>query len=405
MIIQSALVKGWLTTGGKSRAARILAGELTLLSVAGPAAFRTRWRIQATEGRLDAARSELYRSYWLAAAQTLGADVCTNSDGSLDISLDGHRTTVWDSSVELDDPVSLRLALNKPTTQARLAASQVPTPEQLVCEQHEFDRARRFLETNGDCTVKPAGAGRGSGVTCGVKTPRDLALAFAFALRWGTLVVIERHISGSEYRMLVLDGKVVSVVRRGPPSVLGDGASTVGQLVVADNTRRVTAPDQHGLYPITIDLDMILTLRRAGLTLRSVLADQQHAVVKTAVNENGPGDNEIVVPSAHLEQAAVSAARAVHLRYAAVEIITPNDNQGFDLSNGAVIEVNGAPGLHFHYQVSNPKGRDAVAVVVLRRLLGQDASVAPPWVAGDPGDPDPQTTASGAETAEGIHPA
>jgi cyanophycin synthetase len=383
VIIQSALVKRWLMTGAKSRATRMLAGELTLLSVAGPVAFQTRWRGQATEGRLDAARSELYRSYWLAAAEMLGADVSTTGDGPLDISLEGRRTTVWEFLVQLDDPVSVRLALNKPTARARLAASHVPTPEQLVCEQHEFNRAQRFLETVGACTVKPAGTGRGSGVTCGVTTPRDLALAFAFALRWGNVVVLERHISGSEYRMLVLDGEVVSVVRRCPPSVLGDGSSTVGQLVAAENKRRAAAPDRHGLYPITIDLDMIFTLRRAGLSLRSILGDGQHAVVKTAVNENGPHDNEIVAPSAILERAAVSAARAVHLRYAAVEIITPDPNQEFEVSGGAVIEVNGTPGLHYHYQVSNPEGHDPVAVVVLSRLLGRDASASPPCAAGD----------------------
>jgi len=373
MKLQSALVARWLATGDKSRAARILAGELTLLSVAGTSAFQSRWRGQATEGRLDSARSELYRSYWLAAAQALGADVTTAPDGSLDIFLGSRRTTVWDSSVELDDPVSIRLALNKPTARARLAASSVATAEQLVCTQHQLHQAQSFLESVGRCTVKPAGAGRGSGVTCGVTTPRDLALAFAFALRWGNSVVLERHISGSEYRLLVLDNRVVSVVRRRPPSVTGDGSATVGQLVKAENARRIRAPDRHGLYPITIDLDLVFTLRRSGLSLRSVLGHGEHAVVKTAVNENGPADNELVVPSIPLRRAAVAAAQAVHLRYAAVEVITTDECHELEESGGAVIEVNGTPGLHFHYQVINPKEHESVAVVVLSRLLGVDS--------------------------------
>lgn len=373
MMIQSALVARWLASGDKSRAARILAGELTLLLVAGPSAFQTRWRGQATEGDIAAARSDLYRSYWLAAAQRLGAEVAAGDGGSLDISLRSRRTTVWDSSVELDDPVSIRLALNKPTARARLDASKVATAEQLVCAQHELHRAHSFLETVGGCTVKPAGAGRGSGVTCGVTTARDLTLAFAFALRWGNSVVLERHISGSEYRLLVLDGEVVSVVRRRPPSVTGDGAATIAKLVKVENARRSTAPDRYGLYPMTIDLDLVFTLRRAGLSLRSVLGNGEHVDVKTAVNENGPNDNELVKPSIPLQRAAVAAAQAVHLRYAAVEIITADENRELERSVGAVIEVNGTPGLHFHHQVSNPEAHQPVAVAVLSRLLGLDS--------------------------------
>ena len=369
MIVQSALAKLWLASGDKSRALRMMAGELALLSVAGPAAFRVRWQGHATEGRIEAARSELYRQYWLAAARTLGADVDAHDDGSLDMSIRQHRTTVWDSSVELDDPVSVRLALNKPTARARLAANGVVTPEQIVCKQHELQRAQTFLETVGRCTLKPAGAGRGSGVTCGVTTSRELALAFVFALRWGNSVVLERHVSGSEYRLLVLDDAVVGAVRRRPPSVTGDGSATLRQLIAAENASRAAAPDRHGLYPIAVDLDLILTLKRTGFSLRSVLDKGQRVIVKTAVNDNGPGDNELVTASLALQRAAVSAARAVHLRYAAVEIITADSSHELEASGGAVIEVNATPGLHFYYQVSNPEEEISVAAAVLSRLL------------------------------------
>lgn len=342
------------------------------MSVIGPTAALRRWRADGARTVIERSRAALYQCYWSDAARVLGADVTAFDDGSLDISLGDRTTTVWGSYVKVDDPVSVQLALRKPSARARLDRAGIGTSDQLVCGPGQLRNAQDFLHRLGRCTVKPASSGRGLGVTCGITTSGELALAMSFALRWDSAVVVERHLTGSEYRLLILDGDVISTVRRTPPLVTGDGTSTVHDLITAENARRFADPAGQGLYPITIDLDLVFTLARSGMSLGSVPAASQRVAVKTAVNENGPMSNELVRAPAAIEQLAVEAAHAIQLRYAAVEVIAeePSQEASRERVSSTIVEINATPGLHYHYQVSNPAFEPSVAQILLCRFLG-----------------------------------
>lgn len=157
--------------------------------------------------------------------------------------------------------------------------------------------------------------------------------------------------------------------------MLGDGVSTLGDLIAEENRRRLAARGGAGLALLRADLDAVLTLEAAGLDLRSVPPFGTAVRIKTATNESGPRDNATIREplSPELVAEARRAAGAVGLRLAGVDVITPNCGRSLAESGGVINEVNGHPALHHHYQVVDPPAATRVAVPILRRLLGGEA--------------------------------
>ncbi len=219
--------------------------------------------------------------------------------------------------------------------------------------------------------MKPADGFSGRGMTCGVRTRRELAIAARRAAGYSSQVLVERMVLGASYRVLLLDGEVLDVIRRDPPGVRGDGRSTIAELIAAENRRRVAAGSQAGFARLELDLDLVLTLRRAGLRLRSVPPAGVEVKVKTAVSGNAAIENETVRSpvSPELLREAVAAAETLGVRLAGVDVITTDLSRPLAETGGAINEVNTLPTLLHHLYVADPAAAPRVAVPILRLLL------------------------------------
>jgi cyanophycin synthetase len=120
-----------------------------------------------------------------------------------------------------------------------------------------------------------------------------------------------------------------------------------------------------------VDLDAVFTLQRAGLSLSAVPSPGEAVAVKTVTNQNCVEDNETVRDelAPELVEDCAAAAAAVGVRLAGVDLITPDPRRAMEEAGGAIIEVNGTPGLHYHYQVAEPARATRVAVPILEELL------------------------------------
>jgi cyanophycin synthetase len=356
------------------KAGTILGARADLLRSTGPRAALRELREDAVLGAEGGDPIDsFYRRIWGEAASELGAEVRDLSSGFLEISKGEARTRVWRQEVMLDDEVTLRLAADKPLAHRLLLEAGVPVPEHVEFELDDLATPLSFLKGDSSpCAVKPAaGTDRGTGVTCGVRDRADLLRARLCAARWGRRLLIERQLAGEVYRLLFLDGELLDAVRRSPPRVVGDGRSTVADLIAAENRRRLAAGGAAGLSLLRIDLDCLFTLREAGLSLRSVPSPGVEARVKTVANQNRLEDNETVRDlSDELVGAARAAAAAIGLRLAGVDVIAADALRPLSESGGVVVEVNGTPGFNQHYQVADPERATRVAVPILRKLLG-----------------------------------
>jgi len=357
------------------RPGRETAVRLDLVRAVGVGEVRRRRRDDAaTAGlRTDATRPG-YRAIWQDAADELGAQLTDLSGGFFELRRGAARTRVWNHWVALDDAVTLRFALDKLHCHRTLIQTGLPVPEHIAMQAGDLSPGEAFLARDPrPCVVKPAAGFGGSGITTGVRDARQLQRAALRARRTSQQLLLERQAAGLVHRMLYLDGELLDVVRRYPPTISGDGRCTIAELVAAENRRRIDAASEGPPWLLRVDLDCIFTLQAAGLTPRSVPAAGARVTIKTAVSQNRSDENEHV-PRAQVGDALVAegsrAVAALGLRLAAVEIVTPDSRRGLADSGGVVLEVNGTPGLHYHYEIRDPSDAVRVAVPILRSLLG-----------------------------------
>jgi O-antigen/teichoic acid export membrane protein/D-alanine-D-alanine ligase-like ATP-grasp enzyme len=318
------------------------------------------------------ARAAVYRSIWTEASGAIDADVEEIAPGTFELQSGSRRTVVTDHSLRLDPPQALARALDKPAVAAELRANGMPTPEQLPFRFGDHGAADAFLAAaDGPCVIKPAHGRTGSGVTANVRTPDDLLRAVIRAGADSDELLIERQLEGLVYRLLFLDGHLLDVLERRAPRVVGDGRSSVASLIEAENERRLQASGWAGLSLLKVDLDCQLTLSSSGRDLCSVPAAGTVVEVKTATNQNGAVDNRSVlgaVGAALVEQSRM-AVEIVGLRLAGVDVITTDVRVPLAATGGAILEVNGLPGIHYHYLVHPDSEYRPVAIPIVEALL------------------------------------
>src|SRR6202007_1379494 len=118
---------------------------------------------------------------------------------------------------------------------------------------------------------KPLDGNHGRGISINIKTREDAMYAYAHASRISRRVIVERFITGYDFRVLVIDNKMVAAALRDPAHVKGDGVSTIQQLIDKENTDpRRGYGHEKVLTLISIDRDTLDILDKTGYTLDTV---------------------------------------------------------------------------------------------------------------------------------------
>jgi D-alanine-D-alanine ligase-like ATP-grasp enzyme len=347
---------------------RGIAARIDLARSTGLTHALRRWRRDRRFAPLaEARRRHITRSLWKEAAAEAGADLAEVAPLRFELCRGAAVTKVSGQTVELNDADAVGRARDKAHVFRLLADAHVRIPEHHLFRAHDVAGALAFLERTAlPCVVKPACGSGGDGVTGFVCNANQLRRAARAASRFAPSLLIERQAEGDVFRLLVLDDEVLDVVVRRAPTVIGDGRSTIEELMFREDDRRLGADGDPGLKPFAVDLDSLLTLEWQGLTLRSVPQDGASVRVKSVTNFNRVVDNERVrhVVSNGLCDVALAAARTAGLRLAGVDAV--GDPAGADV---VVIDVNPVPALHHHLHVVNPGASSRVAAPILRALL------------------------------------
>jgi cyanophycin synthetase len=364
--------------GRAGAAGRQIAPRLDLIRSIGPGYAWREHRCRRASPPSDGRRAG-YLALWADAARQLGAQATDLSSGFVELRRGSARVLVWNHWVPLDDVVRLKLSLAKPLVHEILTAGGLPVPEHALFHVDDLSPALEFLgRHDGPCVVKPVDREGGSLTTSGVRTVEHLRRARLRARRLSDRLLIERQAQGENYRFLFLDGQLLDVVRRRAPRVFGDGRSTVRKLIATENRKRLRAARGARTWELVAELDTVLTLEQAGMTMATVPAAGEPVVVKNVVNANGPENNESVLAevSDSLVADASRAAELLGVRLAGVDVITRDCRQSLAAAGGVVLEVNATPGLHYHYEISNPENHVPVLVPILRALFDQAAGAA-----------------------------
>ncbi len=251
------------------------------------------------------------------------------------------------------------IAQDKELTKKLLEAAGVPVPKGRPVTDAE-DAWAAACELGGPVVIKPRDGNQGKGVAANVKTREDVLAAYHAAHEVSSNVMVEQYLTGQDFRLLVIGGRLIAAARREPPHVIGDGKHTIQELV-----DEVNSDPQRGsghatsLTKIQLDEIAIAALAQQNFDTASVPRKGARVILRNNANLSTGGTATDVTDDVHPELAAraVAAAQMVGLDLCGVDVVcesvlTPLENQA-----AGVIEVNAAPGLRMHLQPSFGKGR------------------------------------------------
>ncbi|MEI6257749.1 MAG: cyanophycin synthetase [Planctomycetota bacterium] len=270
--------------------------------------------------------------------------------------------------------VAESIAQDKELTRTLLAEAGIPVPE----GRPVIDAADAWAvaeEIGGPVVVKPRYGNQGRGVSVNLATRADVEKAWLLAREQESTVVVERFVTGDDYRVLVVGGRVVASARRHPPQVCGDGKFTVKELVDRVNEDPRRCCDHAGaLSPVRIDEVALAVLEEQGLVPESVPAAGRTVLLRQNANLSTGGTSEDVTDLVHPDLAAraVEAARIIGLDVAGIDIVTADITQSLESQRGVVIEVNAGPGLRMHLEPAVGSPRDVGAAIVDTLFSAED---------------------------------
>jgi GNAT-family acetyltransferase (TIGR03103 family) len=277
-----------------------------------------------------------------ALRRGLHVEVLDPSKGHLRLG-DGVRSVeTFESLSGLTSEEAARRCHDKLATRAVLAAAGLPIPRGRAAS---FDAAdEEFLHQCGEVVVKPSVGEGGQAVTVGVTDPEGLRSALASAAAACPTVVIEECHPGDDLRVVVIGGEVVAAAVRRPPTIVGDGRSTVGELITELAERR--AVETAGAASIPIDETTTSVLSGAGWTVDDVPEEGTSILVRRTANVHTGGTIDDVTDELHpaLARIAVDVALVLELPVVGVDLMVP----AIDGADGVVIEANEQPGLANH---------------------------------------------------------
>ena len=162
------------------------------------------------------------------------------------------------------------MACDKKLTKELLSLSGISVPYGKIVYTEE-DAIEAAKDIGYPVVIKPQNGNQGKGVSLNLKKPRDIIEAFTLAKAYSTGIIVEKHIKGNHYRILVVNGQFCCASERIPAHVVGDGISSIKELV-----NRVNQDPFRGEYhekPLTkikIDPIVLKVLARQDYTLDTV---------------------------------------------------------------------------------------------------------------------------------------
>jgi cyanophycin synthetase len=264
--------------------------------------------------------------------------------------------------------LGVELACDKEGTKNILGSAGVPVPRGTVI--HYLDELRGAIEDVGGYPIvlKPLDGNHGRGITIDINSweTAEEAYDLASVASKTKSVIVERYYVGRDHRVLVVNGQVVAVAERVPANVVGNGNSTVEQLIEEVN-RDPQRGDGHDnvLTRITIDKLCLDLLQKQGYAMDSVVPAGERVFLRATANLSTGGIAVDRTDEIHPENVWLFSrvAKIIGLDIAGIDVVTPDISQPLRDVNGVIVEVNAAPGFRMHVAPSQGLPRNVAGAV------------------------------------------
>ncbi|MBB1194583.1 cyanophycin synthetase [Flavobacterium sp. SOK18b] len=262
--------------------------------------------------------------------------------------------------------IAVDIACNKEQTKKMLENASIPVASGSICVDEE-SLADVIKKIGYPIVLKPLGGNHGKGASINVTNWEDAVSGLAFAQTYGKRVIVEKFITGFDFRVLVIDNKLVAAAKRVPAHVVGNGVDTIQQLIYTTNLDpRRGYGHENVLTQIDVDRDTEDLLEKLNYTLETIPNNGETVFLKSTANLSTGGTSVDVTDMMHPENIflAERISRVIGLDVCGVDIMAENLTQPLKENGGVILEVNAAPGFRMHLAPSEGLPRNVAAPVI-----------------------------------------
>jgi cyanophycin synthetase len=272
------------------------------------------------------------------------------------------RATMTDrtSSIAVD------IASDKEETKRLLKDAAIPVAKGM-CIVYEDEVKEAINYIGFPLVFKPLDGNHGKGASINVKTEEEAMAAFEHAKKYSRKIIVEKFITGYDFRVLVINNKFIAAALREPAHVVGDGVSTVEKLIeIENNDPRRGYGHENVLTEISIDRETLEQLAKKNLTLETVLPKGEKCYLKGTANLSTGGTSTDVTDIVHPHNIFICEriSRIIGLDICGIDIMAQNLSEPLEQSGGVILEVNAAPGFRMHLAPANGLPRNVAAPVI-----------------------------------------
>ncbi len=271
--------------------------------------------------------------------------------------------------------LSAELAKDKQYTWQLWKKAGLPVPQQIVIHSQR-QAISQANELGYPVVIKPRNQEGGSGVFAHITCEEKLKKAYEHVQKFSNAILMEEHVKGKDYRLLLLNGKLIWAIERIPAGVTGDGINSIKSLIDIMNQQpnRGTLKSA-ALKRIEINEIMVDFLAEQNCSLDSILPCGQFIALSRTANISAGGTPVAVFDKVHPDNKHLveTAAKLLRLDFAGIDFICPNIEESYLKVGGALLEINAQPQLgiittpHIHQQVLSSlipdKGRIPIIVI------------------------------------------
>ncbi|MEO9146184.1 MAG: cyanophycin synthetase [Ginsengibacter sp.] len=277
-----------------------------------------------------------------------------------------HQKRIRATIASTTSNIAVDIACDKEETKNLLGAAEIPVPGGTVIRTVEG--LTQAVEKYGyPLVIKPIDGNHGKGNTTHITTWEQAVTAFEAAKEYGRSVIVERFITGFDFRILVINYKFICAALRTPASVTGDGEHTLQYLI--DETNRDPRRGfghEKVLTQITIDQFTQKMLDEKNYTLDTIAAKGELVLLKPTANLSTGGTSADVTEEVHPTNIFMCEriAKIIGLDICGIDIMANDLRTPVFENGGAILEVNAAPGFRMHIEPSEGLPRNVAEPVV-----------------------------------------
>ena len=264
------------------------------------------------------------------------------------ISLISQKNTRFDEDTKYDNKWSLK---------KKLLDSQIPCPlgRVFISSKNAYNYG---ISLGFPLVVKPLSESLSIHTSCTIQTPNELKEAIKIVKQVDFRVLVEKHIPGDVYRSLIINNSLIACVRRQPESIVGDGVTTLQELI--DKKNKVTWKEGHGEYPykITRNSNLMKILATQGVALNTVINKGQQIFIAKKVTMSSGAKISNVIDLIHPENKLLleKVHKILNIPLTGLDFICQDISLPWHKQQFGIIENNSFPYIELHLNPSDGKG-------------------------------------------------